>query len=114
MKITDYSFGKIDIDGRAYTSDVIIYPQRVDSSWWRNEGHRLQIKDLHDVVEAKPEVVVIGTGYFGRMDVPDQTRTFLESHGIQVHSARTSEAVKLFNKLQQDAATIVATLHLTC
>jgi len=26
MTITRYSFGKIVIDGRAYTSDVMIYP----------------------------------------------------------------------------------------
>ncbi|MCI0401074.1 MAG: MTH938/NDUFAF3 family protein [Gammaproteobacteria bacterium] len=114
MKITDYTFGKIDIDGTVYTTDVIIYPAKIDSSWWRKEGHRLQIKDLCDIVKAKPEVVVIGTGYFGRMDVPRETRTYLESLGITVHAVRTSDAVTLFNRLQQDAAAIVAALHLTC
>jgi len=32
MKIDSYSFGRIVIDGQVYTSDVIIYPDRVDAS----------------------------------------------------------------------------------
>ncbi len=52
MKIEHYSFGTITIDGKSYTSDVIIYPERVDSSWWRKQGHSLHIVDLKDVIPA--------------------------------------------------------------
>lgn len=34
MIVDDYSFGRIKVGGKEYTSDVIIYPDRVDSSWW--------------------------------------------------------------------------------
>ena len=54
MKIEHYSFGNITIDGQTYTSDVIIYPERVDASWWRKEGHNLQIEDLAGVIKAEP------------------------------------------------------------
>jgi len=30
-KIESYGFGEIVIDGRRYSSDVIVYPERVDS-----------------------------------------------------------------------------------
>jgi len=50
MKIDQYAFGKIVIDGKTYTSDVIIYPEKVDASWWRKEGHRLQPADLEKIV----------------------------------------------------------------
>jgi hypothetical protein len=113
MTITQYSFGKIVIDGRAYTSDVIIYPGRVDDKWWRREGHQLQAEDLAAVVEAGPEAVVVGTGSLGLMKVPAQTKTFLESKGIEVRIARTGQAVRLFNELQEKKRT-VACLHLTC
>jgi len=33
MHISDYRFGRIVIDGKTYTSDVIVYPDRVDPSW---------------------------------------------------------------------------------
>ncbi len=113
MKIEHYSFGRINIDNKMYTSDVIIYPERVNSSWWRKEGHNLQVVDLTDVINAKPQVVVIGTGASGVMVVPGETISHLESMGIEVHVARTEKAVELFNKLQKDKI-VIAALHLTC
>jgi len=113
MKIEHYSFGKITIDGKTYTSDVIIYPGRVDSSWWRKEGHYLQVLDLIDVINTKPDILIIGTGYSGVMVVPKETISHLESRGIEVHIERTEKAVELFNKLQKDKK-VIAALHLTC
>lgn len=113
MNIESYSFGNISIDGRQYKSDVIIYPDKVDSSWWRKEGHKLQIADLTEVVNSRPEVLIIGTGYSGVMVVPEETISYLESKGIKVYIERTTKAVELFNKLQKDRK-VVAALHLTC
>jgi hypothetical protein len=113
MKIEHYSFGTITIDGKSYTSDVIIYPERVDSSWWRKQGHSLHIVDLKDVIPAGPEILIVGTGHSGAMVVPEETLSYLKSKGIDVHIARTDKAVELFNKFQKKKKTIAA-LHLTC
>ena len=113
MKIENYSFGTITIDGKSYTSDVIIYPERVDSSWWRKQGHSLHIVDLKDVIPAGPEILIVGTGHSGAMVVPEETLSYLKSKGIDVHIARTDKAVELFNKFQKNKKTIAA-LHLTC
>lgn len=112
-RVTHYSFGRITIDGKTYTSDVIIYPGRVDSSWWRKEGHYLQPVDLADVVAARPDVVIIGTGHSGVMQVPGETVRFLESKGIEVRVALTEKAVDMLNKAPKDKA-VIAALHLTC
>jgi hypothetical protein len=113
MKIEHYSFGKIIIEGMTYTSDVIIYPEKVNASWWRKEGHNLQVVDLMDVININPQILVIGTGATGLMKVPKDTMSHLESKGIEVHVARTGEAVEIFNKLQKDKVAIAA-FHLTC
>lgn len=113
MTLTHYSFGRITIDDKTYTSDVIIYPGRVDPSWWRKQGHYLQPVDLEDIVNAKPDVVVIGTGAYGVMQVPKETVRSLESKGIEVHVARTEDAVKIYNSIPGDKTTVAA-LHLTC
>ncbi|WP_333653845.1 Mth938-like domain-containing protein [Dissulfurispira sp.] len=113
MKIQHYSFGRITIDGKTYTSDVIIYPDRVNSSWWRKEGHFLQMDDLREVLDARPEVIIIGTGYSGVMRVSDEVISNLKSMKIDVHVARTTDAVNLFNELSGKRKTI-ACLHLTC
>ena len=104
MMIEHYPFGKITIDGQTYTSDLIIYPVSVDTSWWRKEGHNLQVEDLKDVLIANPDVLIIGTGAFGAMRVPKETTTYLESKGIKIHVMRTGKATDLFNELQKDTA----------
>ena len=113
VKIEHYSFGKIIIDGNTYISDVILYPDRLDSSWWREEGHYLRPTDLIDAISAKPDIIVLGTGYSGMMVVPDETVTFIKSKGIDVHEERTGLAVELFNSLQ-GTKKVIAALHITC
>lgn len=114
MQITEYTFGKIAISGQTYQTDVIITPHSVKDHWWRKEGHNLSIADLDDVLVANPEVLIIGSGYYGRMQVPEATRDFLKKMGIQVEVMPTSDAVVRFSQLQQECARIVAALHLTC
>ena len=50
MKIDKYNFGSITINGKEYTKDVIIFPDRVSAPWWREEGHNLSLKDLKEVI----------------------------------------------------------------
>lgn len=113
MNIEHYSFGKIIIDGKTYTSDVIIYPGRVDASWWRKEDHYLQAVDLADIIGAKPDVLIVGTGFSGVMTVPEKTLTFVISKGIEIRVERTEKAVKLYNSMGKDR-NVIAALHLTC
>ncbi|WP_455365192.1 Mth938-like domain-containing protein [Kaarinaea lacus] len=114
MKITHYEFGRISVDDKDYQTDVIISSEGVQDQWWRKEGHNLAIDDLETILQARPEVIVIGCGYYGRMQVPDATKEYLSNKGIRVEIANTSEAVARFNDLQQHCAHIVAALHLTC
>lgn len=117
--IEKYNFGALKVAGKEYRSDVIIYPggsrggERVDASWWRKEGHRLDKTDLDDVTKAKPEVLVVGTGYYGCMKVPQETVAFVKNLGIELHIAPTEEACRKYNELK-DVRAVVAALHLTC
>jgi hypothetical protein len=114
MKITHYEFGHIEIDGKDYASDVIITSDQVRDNWWRKEGHNLAIDDLDAVVADDPQVLIIGSGYYGRMQVPGPTRQYLADRGIRVEIEKTADAVTKFNELQKEYARIVAALHLTC
>jgi len=114
VKIGAYRFGEIEIDGRTYGADVIVTPEGVLDNWRREQGHSLAVIDLARVMAARPEVLVVGTGYHGRMAVPAETRRYLRQQGVRLHEARTSEAVQEFNRLQRESARIVAALHLTC
>jgi len=111
--IDDYSFGRITVDGKTHTSDVIIYPDRVDAAWWRKQGHRLCVDDLQDAVAAEPETLVVGTGTYGLMRVPADVRDHLAELGVELKVAKTGEACQLYNQLAAQKKTIAA-LHLTC
>lgn len=114
MHIDAYSFGQIVIDGRLFSTDVIIYKDTVDASWWRKEGHRLHPEDIIDVLNARPDVLIIGTGYSGVMKVPKKTIEHIAARGIDVKVERTGKAVDEFNDLQARKKHVIAALHLTC
>jgi hypothetical protein len=111
--IDSYDFGQIVIDDKRYTSDVIIYPDNVNSSWWRKEGHELCIDDLEDVLDKKPDVIVVGTGNPGLMKVLPETEKLIESKGIKLIVQPTREACKTYNLLSSSQK-VIALLHLTC
>jgi len=98
--IESYRFGHVEINGRAYTSDVIIYPDHVDASWWRREGHRLGIADLKEALAAQPEVLIVGKEHLARL-------------GVELRALSTDEACKQYNDIASHKR-VVAALHLTC
>jgi len=112
-KIEKYSFGEIVIDGKRYSSDVLIYPNRVDSSWWRKEGHNLVIADIKEVLEEKPEVLIIGTGASGVMRVSAEVTRKAKDSGIELIVQPSEKACQEYNKVSSEKKTI-ACLHLTC
>jgi hypothetical protein len=114
MKIDSYSFGRIVIDGKAYTSDVIIFRDRIDASWWRKEGHSLYPADIADALNAQPDILIIGTGYAGVLRVPDKTLAYIAARAIEVKVERTSKAIELYKARQREKIHVIAALHLTC
>lgn len=114
MKAIDkYEFGRIVIEGKTYTHDLIIMPDRIIDNWWRQTGHNLCLQDLAEVLANPPEVLIIGTGYSGVMKVPPELIAELEERGIQTIVEHTPLAVKRFNELSK-AHNVAAALHLTC
>ena len=105
--------GKIVIDGATFTSDAIIYPDRIDYKWWRKEGYLLQKDDLADVIKYEPESLIVDKGKPGLMIVSDETKWFVQSKGIELIVDNTVNACKTYNKLKEKKE-IIATLHLTC
>jgi len=114
MHIDSYQFGKIVIDGRSYSSDVIIVGGFVNSKWWRKQGHLLCAEDIGLIIEARPSVLVVGCGASGLMEVTEETRGVLEETGIRLESYGTKKAVKRFNELLKSGTNAAAAFHLTC
>ncbi len=114
MRIEEYTFGNIVIDGEKFTNDVIVFPDRVRPEWWREDGHTCNPEDIQEVVAYDPEIVIIGTGDPGRMDVPEKTRELLGERKIELISTPTRQAVSLFNEKLENGQKVAGAFHLTC
>lgn len=114
MHIDSYSFGSMTINGKKYTSDVIVFPDKVRPDWWRQEGHSLSMEDLKEVISYSPDVLIVGRGSSGCMDIPSSTKEALKIKGIKLVDANTDFAYKLFNEEIKKETKVVGAFHLTC
>ncbi|MEM2917893.1 MAG: MTH938/NDUFAF3 family protein [Candidatus Altiarchaeota archaeon] len=115
MKIDSYKFGRIVINGKEYKKDLIILPDRIRENWFRKEGHELCLEDIPEIFENKYEnfTLIIGTGYNGLMQVPEDVIKRIKAKGIDVIIKTTNEAVKIFNE-KAGKEKVIAAFHLTC
>lgn len=114
--IESYEFGSIMINGKKYTKDLIIFPEKILDNWWRKEGHVLNVEDLKEIFEqkTKPEMLVVGTGYYGIMKISSEVNEILKAQAIKLIAQPTKEACQTFNKLLETNKKVVGAFHLTC
>ncbi len=111
--IDSYQFGRIVVNGESYSSDVIIFSDRVECNWRRKSSHKLYLADMAAVLAENPDVVVIGTGMAGLMEVLPEVKQAAEARGIQLIVEPTEKACHAYNQLYQSQKAVAA-LHLTC
>jgi len=114
MHIDSYSFGSMTVNGKSYTDDLIVFPEKVSPGWWRKQGHSLCMEDLAEVLAYKPQTLIVGKGASGCMDIPSSTTQTLKERGIEVIGQNTSEAVEFFNEYINAGKRVVGAFHLTC
>jgi hypothetical protein len=111
-RLEDYRFGRLMVDGREHTRDLIVLPDRVVSDWWRSEGHSLAVEDLDEVLDELPRRFVLGVGAYGRLCPDAAVLAELERRGVKVECLPTDAAVRRYGEL--DERETAAALHLTC
>jgi len=114
MHIDSYEFGRMIADRETYSSDCLIFQDHVEPDWRRREGHNLFAGDLESVLAAEPEILVVGCGAYGVMQVSAEVRTLLQQKNIQMEAFKTAEAVERYNELSVAGRKVVAAMHLTC
>ena len=111
-RLEDYSFGRLKVDGREHTRDLIVLPDRVVPDWWRRDGHSLAMEDLDEVLDELPPRLVLGVGADSRLRPDPAVIAELERRGVQVEGLPTDAAVRRYGEL--DERRTAAALHLTC
>ncbi len=60
------------------------------------------------------QILVVGTGAFGRMRVAKETEELLSEHEVTLIVLPTREAIAEYNRICQDENGVGCGLHLTC
>lgn len=93
---------------------MILPNGEVVSPWWRKTGHELVGSDIGVLVEAKPGILVAGTGSSGMMKPDLKLCSALEASGITLVALPTKQAAGEYNSLREQGENVGACFHLTC
>ncbi|WDP92852.1 MAG: hypothetical protein HUN04_25260 [Desulfobacter sp.] len=117
--ITSYAFGKMEINGKTFSSDLIIFPGGgIRDNWYRQSGHLLTLEDLSELTAARPKLIIAGTGAYGRMTLAPGLIRALAQLGTEIRAMETAAAVSLYNQIIKESKgsgrSTTACFHLTC
>lgn len=111
MKIEEFTFGLIKIDGIKYEKDLILTAKGIIPNWWRREGHRVCWKDLEFLDFNGIEYLMIGTGWSGAVKVMDDLKEKMKELNIKIISKYSQMILKEYEQFKDRA---ILALHLTC
>lgn len=112
--IENYHFGSITIDGDTYTQDVEVRWDGKVLEWWRKEGHLFALGDLKRALSQNPEVLILGTGAYGKAEVGKSLQKEVRERDVDLIIEKTNPAVKKFNQFLEREAKVIGLFHLTC
>jgi hypothetical protein len=110
--ITNYSFGKMIVDGKTFKNELQILPTGIVKKWSPSDPHYILPVDIEEIVNSSIKALVFGNGANGEAAMPDETIKFIKAKNIQIYIMNTHEAVKLFNESSKEA--LGAIFHLNC
>lgn len=114
-KIHRLYFGAVNVGGRIYEQDRLLTPQGV-LPWWRPHRHYFGVEEFLSLYEEyKPEILLLGTGWLGMMEVDRRVRQRAHRRKLELFVDRTPRIAELYNSLRHwKKEGVIAALHLTC
>jgi len=117
-KITHLSWGRLEVEGQDDSfRDAKLFPGGAREWDWNETGtgHEsgIQPADVEELLEHGVTAVVLGSGYYERLQVRRETLRELEERNVPVRVEQTEEAVRLYDKLSESERE-GALIHSTC
>jgi len=113
-------FGWIEVDGKVYDYDIVIYPdgkierrQKEISKRKHGTSHKLDIEEITNYLGHGEEVVIIGTGQYGILSLTEESIKLLSDLGLEIIQLPTKEAIKKYLELSQKRR-VLGIFHVTC
>lgn len=114
MTLRATGFGWIETDSGRFVHDVVVFPDgRVANRYDHLQGsnHAVLPAEAELVLDKTAAALVVGTGHYGVVQVPAETRSWLNARKVRLIAAPTPEAIGRYNELPDPKAAI---LHVTC
>ncbi len=114
MKVEDFTFGKIVIDGKVYREDIVIDRGKIEYRK-KEESRKQKFKYGHTPLTIYENIpwnckrLVIGTGHYGSLPVGEDVKAEAKKRGVELILEKTQDAIKHIG--EPDTNLI---LHLTC
>ena len=111
--IDEFKYGFFKVDRKEHYGDIKIINDKV-KQWPSRERFILRKEDLKDIIEAKPDILIIGTGATGLLQVSKELQMELQQLRIKIYIEKTVQACQRYNKLKRELKNVHALLCATC
>ena len=111
--IDDHKFGSFVINGNEFLGDIKILNSRV-RYWDDRVKHTVSLKDIKELIEISPEVIIVGTGNSGYLKLDSDVKDLILYRRIRLIASKNDEAVKQFNLALEQNKKVAALFHATC
>ena len=113
-RVASLSWGRIEVEGHGAFKDARIYPGGAEEWDWNETGTRhspgVQPADVQKLLDHGAKTVILGTGFYERLEVQPETLRMLEEEGVEVYVRQSEEAARLLAGIEGGGALI----HSTC
>ena len=109
-RFTGYGEGYVSVNGERFEGSLIVFPEMPVVAW-EASFDTLESADFNVILEASPEILILGTGKKQRFPSPFLFRPLYEA-GIGVEIMDSSAAARTYNILVGEGRKIAAALIL--
>lgn len=119
--IEHYSWGKFIIFGEEHSEtgdstvgkgkDIFLFGKKV-REWKRRKGHSLGKEMVEDVFDTDADILIIGNGADGALEVSEKMVDYILDHGLKkVIVLKTPEACAEYNRLYHEGEKVALLAH---
>ncbi|MEK8090883.1 Mth938-like domain-containing protein [Thermithiobacillus plumbiphilus] len=108
-QITSYAPGELRINDNVYQRSLIVAPRWMQADWAPQTFEELQSDSFAEIIQHRPEIVLLGTGRRLRFPAPAVLGQ-LRATGSGIEVMDTTSACRTYNILMGEDRDIVAAL----
>jgi len=77
-------------------------------------SHKIGDWEIDKLIQYNPDVIIIGTGYFGAVEVPNELKDRIQKNKFELKFLKSPAAIKEYNSLLSKGKKVNALIHSTC